>query len=83
MEKIYKAYGKDYLLRIYFFSLILEGFQNACSVQNQPSLFVLVVKLQQHVLNLTGRQAKAENNKAMIITRSIQTKHGTPCPPSF
>lgn len=58
-----KAYGNDYLLRIYFFSLILEGFQNTCTVQNQPNLFVLVIELQQHVLNLMGRQVKKERKK--------------------
>lgn len=63
-----KAYGNDYLLRIYFFSLILEGFQNTCTVQNQPNLFVLVIELQQHVLNLMGRQVKKEKNKNMVIT---------------
>lgn len=57
------AYGKDYLLRIYFFSLILEGFQNTCTVQNQPHLFILVIKLQQHVFNLLGRQAKKARKK--------------------
>lgn len=58
-----------YLLGVYFFTLFLKSLQNVVAVQHKSNLFVLVVQLHQHVLNL--KTSKEEGKKKKSVNSQV------------